>query len=308
MRYIIIAVFSTLIKKYNNKKTKKTTMEMERIISSIKNNYKELERSIVSQLLLETPNHQLTTGTYRETIWMSLFKQIIPHKFSIKQGVFIMDSNGNTSAEVDLVIFDEQYTPYIFNYGEICFIPIEAIAVVVQCKSFTLDDKNLTDWVKTIDQLKTSNNSIARLATGIAINASVSTQKSTRPIKILCYLSKQKPDRKIEDSEFDIELCAVKDENTFNIKFNDTVKNLYDAFLNLNFHQLEDDSKGNDLKEIDCLKGINRLKEISLQEQFAVKGNNLLSFIFQLNQLLMLINNPLLFPHQSYVDLFNKTN
>ena len=276
-------------------------MKMERIISSIKNNYKELERSIVSQLLLETPNHQLTTGTYRETIWMSLFKQIIPHKFSIKQGVFIMDSNGNTSAEVDLVIFDEQNTPYIFNYGEICFIPIEAIAVVVQCKSFTLDDKNLTDWVKTIDQLKTSNNSIARLATGIAINKSVSTQKSTRPIKILCYLSQQKPGQKAEGRGFDIELCAVKDGSKLNIKFNDTVKNLYNAFLNLNFHQLEDDSKGNDLKEID------RLKEISLQEQFAVKGNNLLSFIFQLNQLLMLINNPLLFPHQSYVKLFNES-
>jgi len=275
-------------------------MEMEPIISSIKNNYKKLEHSIVSQLLLETPNHQLTTGTYRETIWMSLFKQIIPHKFSIKQGVFIMDSNGNTSAEVDLVIFDEQYTPYIFNYGEICFIPIEAIAVVVQCKSFTLDDKNLTAWVKTIDQLKTSNNSIARLATSIAINESVPTQKSTRPIKILCYLSEQKPCQKAKDRGFDIELCAVKCENKLNIKFDNAVDNLDKAFLNLNFHQLEDDNKGNNR-----LKGIDALKDIRLQEQFAVKDNNLLSFIFQLNQLLMLINNPLLFPHQSYVKLFN---
>lgn len=274
-------------------------MEMKCIISSIKSNYDELERSIVSQLLLETPNHQLTTGTYRETIWMSLFKQIIPHKFSIKQGVFIMDSNGNTSAEVDLVIFDEQYTPYIFNYGEICFIPIEAVAVVIQCKSFTLDDKNLTAWVETINQLKTSNNSIARLANSIAINESVQTQKSTRPIKILCYLSERKPDQKAENRGFDIELCAIKGESKLNIKFNDTVDNLYKAFINLNFHQLEDICKEEST-------GINGLKKISLQKQFTVKDNNLLSFIFQLNQLLMLINNPLLFPHQSYVDLFNK--
>jgi len=272
-------------------------MEKEFIISSIKSNYDELEHSIVSQLLLETPNHQLTTGTYRETIWMSLFKQIIPHKFSIKQGVFIMDSNGNTSAEVDLVIFDEQYTPYIFNYGEICFIPIEAVAVVIQCKSFTLDDKNLTDWVKTIDELKTSNNSIARLATSIAINESVPTQKSTRPIKILCYLAEQKQDQNAKNRGFDIELCAIK--SKLNIKFNDTVDNLYKAFINLNFHQEKNDCE----KE---LKGIDALKKISLQKQFTVKDNNLLSFIFQLNQLLMLINNPLLFPHQSYVDLFNK--
>ncbi|WP_238943993.1 DUF6602 domain-containing protein [Seramator thermalis] len=274
-------------------------MEMKCIISSIKSNYDELERSIVSQLLLETPNHQLTTGTYRETIWMSLFKQIIPHKFSIKQGVFIMDSNGNTSAEVDLVIFDEQYTPYIFNYGEICFIPIEAVAVVIQCKSFTLDDKNLTAWVETINQLKTSNNSIARLANSIAINESVLTQKSTRPIKILCYLSEQNPDQKAENRDFDIELCAIKGESKLNIKFYDTVDNLYKAFINLNFHQPEDICE-------EELTGIDALKKTSLQKQFTVKDNNLLSFIFQLNQLLMLINNPLLFPHQSYVDLFNE--
>jgi len=274
-------------------------MQKKIIISSIKSNYDELERSIVSQLLLETPNHQLTTGTYRETIWMSLFKQIIPHKFSIKQGVFIMDSYGNTSAEVDLVIFDEQYTPYIFNYGEICFIPIEAVAVVIQCKSFTLDDQKLTDWVETIDKLKTSNNSIARLANSIAINESVLTQKSTRPIKILCYLSEQKPNQKGESIGFDIELCAIKGESKLNIKFNDTVDNLYDAFINLNFHQSEDICE-------EELKGINALKNISLKDQFTIENNNLLSFIFQLNQLLMLINNPLLFPHQSYVDLFNK--
>ncbi|HOB27915.1 MAG TPA: hypothetical protein PKJ07_07235 [Bacteroidales bacterium] len=274
-------------------------MQKKIIISSIKSNYDELERSIVSQLLFETPNHKLTTGTYRETIWMSLFKLIIPHKFSIKQGVFIMDSNGNTSAEVDLVIFDEQYTPYIFNYGEICFIPIEAVAVVIQCKSFKLNDQKLTAWVETIDKLKTSNNSIARLANSIAINEPVLTQKSTRPIKILCYLSKEKPGQKAKNRGFDIELCAIEGESKLNIKFNDTVDNLYKAFINLNFHQEKNDCENE-------FKGIDALKKISLQKQFTVKDNNLLSFIFQLNQLLMLINNPLLFPHQSYVDLFNK--
>ena len=98
---------------------------------------------------------------------------------------------------------------------------------------------------------------------------------------------------------FDIELCAIEGESKLNIKFNDTVDNLYKAFINLNFHQEKNDCENE-------FKGIDALKKISLQKQFTVKDNNLLSFIFQLNQLLMLINNPLLFPHQSYVDLFNK--
>ena len=33
---------------------------------------------------------------------------------------------------------------------------------------------------------------------------------------------------------------------------------------------------------------------------------SLMTFNFQLNQLLMLINNPMLFPHRAYVKLFSK--
>lgn len=111
---------------------------MENAISKIRSNYVSLEKSIVDQLSLEVTKHQLTTGTYRETVWKSLFDMIIPRKFCIEQGVFIIDSKGKISDEVDLVIFDEMYTPYIFNYGKIKFIPIEAVAVVVQCKSKNL--------------------------------------------------------------------------------------------------------------------------------------------------------------------------
>lgn len=60
---------------------------------------------------------------------------VIPKKYCIEQGVFIIDSYGKISNEVDLAVFDEMYTPYIFNYEEIKFIPIEAVAAVIQCKS-----------------------------------------------------------------------------------------------------------------------------------------------------------------------------
>ncbi|EGV08850.1 conserved domain protein [Parvimonas sp. oral taxon 393 str. F0440] len=53
---------------------------------------------------------------------------------------------------------------------------------------------------------------------------------------------------------------------------------------------------------------INKLKEYDLKSKtYVVDGNHtLLSFIFQFNQLLMLINNPIFFPHLDYVDMFNK--
>ncbi|WP_213531661.1 DUF6602 domain-containing protein [Paenibacillus cisolokensis] len=87
----------------------------EGILSQIKLNYIRLEESIISQLGMANKKHHVTTGTFREDIWRSLFEQIIPRKFSIEQSVFIMDSQKRVSKEVDLAIFDEMYTPYIFG-------------------------------------------------------------------------------------------------------------------------------------------------------------------------------------------------
>ena len=51
-----------------------------------------------------------------------------------------------------------------------------------------------------------------------------------------------------------------------------------------------------------------KLKERKISD-YVVKYDNeeyaLLSFIFQFNQMLMMINNPMFFPHMAYVDMFN---
>lgn len=135
-----------------------------------------MEKSIVTQLLLETPKHHPTTGAYREGVWRSLFEMIVPRKFCIDQSVFIIDSFGHISNEVDLAIFDEMDTPYIFNYGNIKFIPIEAVAVVVQCKSKTLKKDNIREWVGSIKDLKTSLNSVLRIIQRVVDNSRPSTK------------------------------------------------------------------------------------------------------------------------------------
>ena len=85
-----------------------------------------------------------------------MFKNIVPKKFVIEQSVFLIDSQGNVSNEVDLAIFDEMYTPYIFRYYDLKFIPIEAVAVVVECKSKSMKEEELRRWTESISELKTS--------------------------------------------------------------------------------------------------------------------------------------------------------
>ena len=48
------------------------------------------------------------------------------------------------------------YTPYIFRYGRIKWIPIEAVAVVVECKSEYSKEESLEKWAERIAELETS--------------------------------------------------------------------------------------------------------------------------------------------------------
>ena len=291
-------------------------------INDIKENYLKMERELVTQLNYDVTNHQLTAGTYREEIWADFFRKIVPRKFNIARSVFIIDSKENISNEVDIAIYDEQYTPYIFNYGLIKFIPIEAVAAVVQCKSRSLDKDDLLNWTNSIKNLQTSNDSIVRLATYIHIGKESicdAIQTATKPIKILCHIP---TDETCNDDTngreyFDIVIEAYQNsksskeqtqnntEYNGNLKINFSDENLSDVLKNYN--QADKKELGN-LKEDKKLKS-ETLANRKIADYDILKGKDkytLLSFIFQFNQMLMMINNPMFFPHKAYVDMFNK--
>lgn len=224
-------------------------------IRDIKENYLKMERELVTQLNYNVSNQDLTAGTYREEIWADFFRRIVPKKFNIARSVFIIDSNENISKEVDIAIYDEQYTPYIFNYGLIKFIPIEAVAAVVQCKSTSLTKNILLNWTDSIDKLNTSRDSIVRLATNIHIGKESicnAIQTATKPIKILCHIP---TDETCNDDTngreyFDIVIEAYQNsksskeqnqnqnqnntEYNGNLKINFSDENLFDVLKNYN--------------------------------------------------------------------------
>jgi len=265
---------------------------------------------------------QVEVVGYREEIWADFFRRIVPQKFNIARSVFIIDSKENISKEVDIAIYDEQYTPYIFNYGLIKFIPVEAVAAVVQCKSRNLESKDLGCWADSIDSLKTSNDSIVRLANYIHIGekqGNGAIQTATKPIKILCYIPENETrtnDSKGRD-KFDIVIEAYRNRNLNNNQVRDNSDKVsYDGNLKITFRDnnlLEVLQKYNqaDIKENNkcILDNLEKLKEREIKNYRVgneKKEYTLLSFIFQFNQMLMMINNPMFFPHKAYVDMFNR--
>ena len=298
---------------------------MSKFIRDIKENYLKMERELVTQLNYDVTNHQLTAGSHREEVWTDFFRRIVPKKFNIARSVFIIDSNQNVSKEVDIAIYDEQYTPYIFNYGLIKFIPVEAVAAVVQCKSRNLNPEDLKEWADSIDVLKTSNDSIVRLATYIHIgkleedgSENNAIQTATRPIKILCHIPVDETNTNDSKgrNKFDIVIEAYQNSKSDKNKDKNTSKEeLYEGNLNITFADkdlLEVLQKYNQADKDDNLETkdekFKKLKERKIGDYkvgHKTKKYTLLSFIFQFNQILMMINNPMFFPHKAYVDMFN---
>jgi hypothetical protein len=290
----------------------------QKTINNIIKNYIQNERILINQLHFKT-SHGSTIGTYREEIWKDMFAQIIPKKFVIEQSVFIIDSSGMVSREVDLAIFDETYTPYIFRYGKLKFIPIEAVAVVIECKSTKINQNELKRWAESIDNLRASSKSYTRMHGYIAEgeNALSKTQTGTRPIRILCCLNSTEITERLDNSDkiFDIEIRALNNKKKLVIQFDETKDSLQAWYLALNHvkgreqGQKEDGGAENKKRnDVSYDKG-ECLKDVTLG-QYQVNHDSrqvsLMSLNFQLNQLLMLINNPMLFPHMAYAKLFDE--
>lgn len=277
-------------------------------ICNILENYVQNEKALVNQLYFKT-SHGATIGGFREDIWRGMFEQIVPKKFVIEQSVFIIDSCGRVSNEVDLAIFDETYTPYIFRYGRLKFLPIEAVAVAIECKSKSLDNEKLKKWAESIAALKTSCKSYTRTIREIIIGEinQSPTQSATRPLRILCCLNEGIVNEKFAsgDKLFDIVVRAVNEkEQRLTIEIDEEKKNLQKWYLELN-HAV--------CRSEDAIKGSENISSIKMEDyQVNCQCKNeavqvaLLTLNLQLNQLLMLINNPILFPHMAYAEMFNK--
>lgn len=269
------------------------TEDSKKAIQLIKENYKGLEDFIITELSFRQ-KHGTITGTSREGVWNRLFKRIIPEKFAVENNVMLVDATGNISKEIDIVIFDKQYTPYLFHYGTIKIIPIEAVMVVVESKSSSVDNEKIRAWYESVERLKTDSKGIARILQS-GKNATVNETRNTRPIRIFAGMT----DKNNLDHFFDIQIIVDINKKILSIKIPDEDQSLDWWMEKLNTkdngdQQTEEKEKKD--KEERCERNLLKL---------TVKDNPILSLNLKLNQLLMLINNPMFFPHYSYAEMFN---
>src|SRR3954470_21851007 len=68
--------------------------------------------------------HPGAKGLATELEWISMLSTYLPRRYCADKA-FVIDSKGHVSDEIDIVIYDRQYSPFILHQNGVVFIPAE---------------------------------------------------------------------------------------------------------------------------------------------------------------------------------------
>ncbi len=101
----------------------------------LQNLFAGLQNQMVAQLNTSRANitHQGSKGDALENAWIEWLQKYLPNRYSVDKAI-VIDSNGNTSHQIDIVIYDNWFTPFIFTQNGFHYIPAEGVYAVFEVK------------------------------------------------------------------------------------------------------------------------------------------------------------------------------
>jgi hypothetical protein len=85
------------------------------------------------QLAGQSVTHAGTLGAVTEYHFINVLRKYLPKRYAIDTSI-VIDSNGETSDQIDVIIYDKQYTPALLDQEQHRFVPAEAVYAVFEVK------------------------------------------------------------------------------------------------------------------------------------------------------------------------------
>jgi len=119
---------------------KKKTAPKKAPKNRLKSLYEALEDQVRSQLEVRRLAHKNAEarGDAAEEVWLELLAAHLPHRHQVGKGI-VIDADGRESDYIDIIIYDRQFTPPVFNK---LYIPAESVYAVIEAKQ-TLNRANV---------------------------------------------------------------------------------------------------------------------------------------------------------------------
>lgn len=95
--------------------------------------------------------HPTAKGDESELNWI-LLRAYLPERYTVDSG-FVVDHKGNISEQIDIIIYDRHFTPFIFRGENVVYIPAEGVYAVFEVKPH-LDTTNFNYAVKKLKSVR----------------------------------------------------------------------------------------------------------------------------------------------------------
>lgn len=77
--------------------------------------------------------HPGARGEASEEDWLRVLKDHLPQRYQADRA-FVIDSTGACSEQIDIVIYDRQYSPFLYNQANQRYVPAESVYGVLEVK------------------------------------------------------------------------------------------------------------------------------------------------------------------------------
>jgi hypothetical protein len=85
--------------------------------------------------------HPGTKGDASENVWLKMLRDYLPQRYRVEKAS-VVDSKGIFSDQIDVVVFDRQYSPFIFQFEGQKIVPAESVYAIFEAKQ-TINAKHI---------------------------------------------------------------------------------------------------------------------------------------------------------------------
>lgn len=105
--------------------------------------FRNLQKQMLSKFATidDGIRHPGTKGDATENNWTNMMRPYIPKRYRIDKA-FVIDSKGQMSDQIDIVIYDSNFSPSLFDQNETKYVPAESVYGIIEVKQ-NLNKENI---------------------------------------------------------------------------------------------------------------------------------------------------------------------
>ncbi len=122
--------------------------------------------------------HPTTKGDASELEWVDMLSTYLPKRYQVDKA-FVIDCKGNVSEQIDIVIFDRHYSPFLLRQNGATYVPAESVYAIIEVKP-VLTNANIQYASKKASSVRRLERTTAKI-----VHAGGEIAKPKKPFEIL---------------------------------------------------------------------------------------------------------------------------